>query len=66
MRDRLPITDFGGIINRADAEDIPDNAASDSNNIDGDAPEGYLQAIPTALTKSNSNNLAHRVDYFLG
>ncbi|KKS58933.1 MAG: hypothetical protein UV26_C0034G0005 [candidate division WWE3 bacterium GW2011_GWF2_42_42] len=51
MRDRLPI-------NRADAEDIPDNAASDSNNIDGDAPEGYLQAIPTALTKSNSNNLA--------
>ncbi len=56
-RERFAITDFGGIIKRADAEDIPDNAASDSNNIDGDAPEGYCQAIPIALTKPNLNNL---------
>lgn len=37
-----------GIIKRADPMDIPLQAASDSNNIDGDATEGKLQAIPTA------------------
>jgi len=59
MRERFAITDFNsGIINRADAEDILENTAIDSNNIDGDAPEGQLQAIPIALTKPNSNNLA--------
>ena len=54
MRERFAITDFNsGIINRADAEDILENTAIDSNNIDGDAPEGQLQAIPIALTKPN-------------
>ncbi len=57
--ERFPITDFNrGIISRGDAEDIPDNAASDSNNVDGDAPEGILMGIPASTTKANSNNLA--------
>ncbi len=52
-RERFGISDFSlGIIKRMDAEDIPYNAASDSNNIDGDAPEGQLQAIPASLTVS--------------
>lgn len=60
-RERFPITDFGGIIKRADAEDIPDNAASDSNNIDGDAEEGLLMAIPTAVSKTATYSISDRL-----
>jgi hypothetical protein len=45
----LDISDFRyGTIKRADARDIPIQAAIDSNNIDSDAPEGRLQGIPVA------------------
>jgi hypothetical protein len=61
-QERFAITDFNsGIITRADAEDIPDNAASDSNNIDGDSQEGILQAISTSSVKSNSLATASRL-----
>ena len=43
----LKITDFSlGLITNADNNDIPDNAASSSNNIDGDASIGKLKGIP--------------------
>src|SRR5574343_37878 len=43
----LQITDFGlGLITNADNNDIPENAASSSNNIDGDASKGKLVGIP--------------------
>ena len=61
MRERFAITDFGGIITRADAEDIPDNAASDSNNVDGDSPEGQLMAIPAATQKTATYSVSDRI-----
>jgi len=60
-KERFAITDFGGIISRADAEDIPDNAAVDSDNIDGDAAEGKLMAIPASATTSNTYATASRL-----
>lgn len=47
-----------GIIRRMDSADIPDNAAYDSVNIDGDAPMGILKAIPTASTKTMGSTTA--------
>ena len=46
-RETLLLTDFSaGTIVNADAKDIPDNAASYSLNIDGDASNGRLVGIP--------------------
>jgi hypothetical protein len=46
-RETLLLTDFSaGTISNADAKDIPDNAASYSLNIDGDASNGRLVGIP--------------------
>ena len=55
MSSVLELTDFKyGIIKRMDAMDIPIQAASDSDNIDGDAPEGKLQGIPVASEYKSS------------
>ena len=62
MKERYGVSDFSlGIIKRMDAEDIPYNAASDSTNIDGDAPEGQLMGIPTSVTKSSTLGTASRL-----
>lgn len=61
-QERFAITDFNrGVITRADAEDIPDNAAIDSNNIDGDAAEGVLQGIPASAVKSATLAVSSRL-----
>jgi len=58
-QERFSIVSFDkGIIKRADSEDIPDNAASDSNNIDADAAEGILKAIPTSTAKTMGTTTA--------
>ncbi len=54
-RETLDLKDFNyGIIKRFDPMDIPVQAASDSNNIDGDAPEGKIQAIPNSIEYKSS------------
>jgi hypothetical protein len=51
----LDLKDFNyGIIKHFDPMDIPIQAASDSNNIDGDAPDGKIQAISTAVEYKSS------------
>lgn len=48
-REVLELKDFSaGTISNADAKDIPDNAATYSNNIDGDASNGKLVGIPSS------------------
>lgn len=46
-----------GIISSVDAEDIPVDSASYSENIDGDAVEGRLQGIPASTTKFSDKGL---------
>lgn len=45
-KENLDIRSFGGTITRADLQDIPLNAASSSDHVDGDAEEGVLKGIP--------------------
>jgi len=48
MRETSVIKEFKyGIISSLDAEDIPQESASDSLNVDGDVGEGILRGIPT-------------------
>lgn len=50
-RETLDLESFdAGIISRADAIDIPDNAATTSTNVDGDAILGRLKGVPTNTT----------------
>jgi hypothetical protein len=57
-KDILEIKNFSlGTIKRADPLDIPINAAIDSNNLDGDAPEGRLQGIPTAVEQTRNSDI---------
>ena len=47
-RNSLDISEFKyGIISAVDEEDIPQESASDSLNVDGDVGEGILRGIPT-------------------
>ena len=58
-RETFDIRSFNlGIISNADAEDIPANSASDSVNIDGDAPEGLLKGIPIDVEFLTSGSVA--------
>jgi len=46
-RETLQLLDFsGGTVSNADPKDIPDNAASYSSNVDGDASNGKIIGIP--------------------
>lgn len=59
MREVFDIRGFNlGIISNADAEDIPPESASDSLNVDGDAPEGILRGIPTDVEYLTSGSAA--------
>ncbi len=51
-----------GIIAALDEEDIPSESASDSLNVDGDAGEGVLQGIPTAVEKLIDSDFDTAVD----
>ena len=46
-----------GLVSSVDAEDIPVDSASYSENIDGDAVEGRLQGIPAYTTKFSDKGL---------
>ncbi|MGV8131628.1 MAG: hypothetical protein ACP5N7_06030 [Candidatus Pacearchaeota archaeon] len=62
-RDIFDIKSFKyGIISALDEEDIPPESASDSLNVDGDAGEGVLQGIPTAVEKLIDSDLDATVD----
>jgi len=67
-RETLNITEFGGIISNYDDKDIPDNIASDSSNIDGNATEGKACGIKDKADHSShlaavGNNFAWVKDY---
>jgi len=52
-----------GIISSLDEEDIPQEAASNSLNVDGDVGEGILQGIPLDVEKTiDTNNDGSAVD----